>query len=98
VSKALQAGGWRYRAGVGARALAAIAGGYALAALATAVLALYLPMARHDAVTTATLLSFAIYAGAAVWVFAVRSAWRAWAGLALPAALLSAMLVLGRGA
>ncbi|WP_454711654.1 DUF3649 domain-containing protein [Cupriavidus nantongensis] len=98
MSKASAASGWRYRAGVGARAVAAIAGGYALAALATAVLALFLPMARHDAVTAATLLSFAIYAGAAVWVFAVRSAWRACAGLALPAALLAAMLALGRGA
>ncbi|MDQ0143446.1 DUF3649 domain-containing protein [Cupriavidus necator] len=98
MSKAIHTSPWRYRAGVGARAVAAIAGGYALAALATAVLALYLPMARQDAVTTATLLSFAIYAGAVVWVFAVRSAWRAWVGLALPAVLLSAMLALGRGA
>ncbi|MGY2490647.1 DUF3649 domain-containing protein [Cupriavidus sp. CP313] len=89
--------GWRYRAGVASRAVAAIAGGYALAALTTAALSVWLPMARPDAVTTATLLSFAVYAAAAVWVFAVRSAWRAWAGLALPAALLSGLLAVGRG-
>ncbi|WP_354684605.1 DUF3649 domain-containing protein [Cupriavidus necator] len=90
--------GWRYRAGVASRAVAAIAGGYLLAALVTAALSVTLPMARPDAVTAATLLSFAIYAAAAVWVFAVRSAWRAWAGLALPALLLWAVLAVGRSA
>ncbi|BDB26143.1 DUF3649 domain-containing protein [Cupriavidus sp. P-10] len=90
--------GWRYRAGVASRAVAAIAGGYALAALSTAALAVSLPLPRPEAVTAATLLSFAVYAAAAVWVFAVRHAWRAWAGLALPAGLLWGLLALGQGA
>ncbi|GLC93106.1 hypothetical protein Tamer19_25140 [Cupriavidus sp. TA19] len=90
--------GWRYRAGVASRAVAAIAGGYALAALSTAALAVSLPLPRPEAVTAATLLSFAVYAAAAVWVFAVRNAWRAWAGLALPAGLLWGLLALGQGA
>ncbi|MFJ4291718.1 DUF3649 domain-containing protein [Cupriavidus sp. NPDC089707] len=90
--------GWRYRAGVASRAVAAIGGGYALAALSTAALAVSLPLPRAEAVTAATLLSFAVYAGAAVWVFAVRNAWRAWAGLALPALLLWGLLALGQGA
>jgi len=82
-----------YRLGVGARALAAIGGGYALASTATALLSLLLPvfgMTRADAVTTATLLSFTVYVCAVLWVFAARSAARAWAGLLLPAAVLAA--------
>lgn len=81
-----------YRLGVAARAVAAIIGGYALSAAATAFLALLLPklsFSRADAVTAATLLSFTIYACAVLWVFAARSAARAWLGLMLPAAALA---------
>lgn len=62
------------------RIVAAIAGGYALAALVS-VAALALPISRPQAVLTGMLASFAVYAGAVVWVFAVRSAARAWTGL-----------------
>lgn len=62
------------------RIVAALFGGYALAAL-TSVATLALPMARTEAVFTGLLLSFLVYVGAVVWVFAVRSARRAWAGL-----------------
>lgn len=66
------------------RIVAAIGGGYVLAALfSVAVLAL--PMARAQAVITGMLASFAIYTGAVIWVFAVRSAWRAWVGLVVAA-------------
>lgn len=82
----------RYRLAVASRALAAVGGGYALAALATTALALWLPLQRAEAVITATLVSFIVYLGAVVWVFAARSAWRAWAGLALPSAFLAATL------
>ncbi len=67
------------------RIVAALFGGYALAALAS-VAAVALPVSPSEAVLTGMLASFAVYAGAVVWVFAVRSAWRAWAGL-LAAAL-----------
>ncbi|MFT3690960.1 DUF3649 domain-containing protein [Paenirhodobacter sp.] len=67
---------------VASRIVAALFGGYALAAL-TSVAALALPMRGTEAVFTGMLLSFLVYAGAVVWVFAVRSARRAWAGLAL---------------
>jgi len=66
------------------RILAAVLGGYALAALAS-VAALALPIDKPQAVLTGMLASFAIYAGAVVWVFAVRSALRAWAGLLIAA-------------
>ncbi|NSX03255.1 DUF3649 domain-containing protein [Cupriavidus gilardii] len=67
------------------RIAAAVLGGYALAALAS-VAALALPIGKPQAVLTGMLASFAIYAGAVIWVFAVRSAWRAWAGLLVAAA------------
>jgi hypothetical protein len=64
------------------RIVAAIFGGYALAALAS-VSVLVLPLSRSQAVLAGMLASFLIYAGAVVWVFAVRSALRAWSGLLL---------------
>lgn len=70
---------YRYR-GLISRLIAAILGGYCLAALAS-VAVLALPMDKGQAVLTGMLASFAIYATAVIWVFAARSAWRAWAGL-----------------
>ncbi|CAB5683966.1 Protein of uncharacterised function (DUF3649) [Delftia tsuruhatensis] len=70
------------------RILAALFGGYAVAALSS-VAVLALPADRVQAAISGTLLSFAVYAGAAVWVFAVRSAWRAWAGLLVAALVLA---------
>ncbi|MCG5241629.1 DUF3649 domain-containing protein [Azospirillum doebereinerae] len=67
------------------RIAAALFGGYALAALAS-VAVLALPMSKPQAVLTGMLASFAIYAGAVIWVFAVRSALRAWTGLLVVAA------------
>lgn len=80
------------------RIVAAILGGYALAALAS-VAALALPMSRPQAVLTGMLASFLIYTGAVIWVFAVRSARRAWGGLLLAAVplLLAASWVWTRG-
>jgi uncharacterized protein DUF3649 len=70
------------------RIAAALFGGYALAALfSVAVLAL--PMSKPQAVLTGMLASFAIYAGAVIWVFAVRSALKAWVGLIIVAVPLS---------
>ncbi|BCQ27673.1 DUF3649 domain-containing protein (plasmid) [Caballeronia sp. NK8] len=66
------------------RIVAAIFGGYALAALVS-VAALALPMSKPQAVLTGMLASFVIYACAVIWVFAVRSAQRAWAGLVIVA-------------
>ena len=62
------------------RIVAAVLGGYALAAL-TSVATLALPMERGEAVLTGMMLSFIVYAIAVIWVFAASSALRAWAGL-----------------
>ena len=83
---------WRYRGGVAARAVAAIAGGYVLTAIASALIAIALPLPRADAVTIATLLSFVIYACAILWVFATTSALRAWGGMLAACGVLAAAL------
>jgi hypothetical protein len=70
------------------RIVAALLGGYALAALSS-VAVLALPMSKPQAVLTGMLASFAIYAGAVIWVFAVRSALKAWTGLIMVAVALS---------
>ena len=87
---------WR-RAGIAMRLLAGAGGGYALAALFTMVLAIGLPMPRAEAVLTATMASFAVYAAAIVWAFAAPGVLRAWAGMAAVAALLLLTLFLLEG-
>ncbi|WP_018748719.1 DUF3649 domain-containing protein [Chitiniphilus shinanonensis] len=84
-----------YRLGVASRAVAAIVGGYALAYAFAACAGRWLPLARSEAVLTATLLSFLVYGGAALWVFCVRRAWHAWVGLVLGTALLGGLAALG---
>lgn len=66
------------------RIIAALLGGYGLAALSS-VAVLALPVSKPQAVIAGMLASFLVYAGAVIWVFAVRNAWRAWAGLLLAA-------------
>ncbi len=82
----------RYRLAVASRTLAAAAGGYALAAGFTAALTLALMpfMPRAEAVLTATMLAWLVYALAAAWTFYARTAWGAWAGTLLPALALGA--------
>lgn len=83
-----------YRLAIASRSLAAVLGGYALAAFSTAALSLLLSslMSRVEAVMTATLLSWVIYAMAIAWTFYARTAWLACAGVLLPALALSAAL------
>lgn len=71
------------------RILAALFGGYLLAALAS-IATLALTTDAAQGVIAGQSVSFLVYAGAVIWVFAARSAARAWAGLllaALPLAL-----------
>jgi hypothetical protein len=76
------------RAPLASRVIAAIFGGYGLASLA-AVAATALPGPTSEAVLIGMMLSFIVYTCAVIWVFAVRSAWRAWAGLLIAAAPLA---------
>ncbi|MDY6946780.1 MAG: DUF3649 domain-containing protein [Pseudomonadota bacterium] len=81
----------RYRSSIAARALAAVVGGYMLTTRSVALLAIHLPITPFEATLTATMLSFAIYAGVVLWVFATRHAWRAWLGMAVALAILQAL-------
>lgn len=85
-----------WRVGIALRACAAVIGGYALTTAATSLLAVLLaalwPIQRAEATIIATMLSFVIYAGAVLWVFATRSAWRACAGILALCLLLTGLL------
>lgn len=83
---------WRHRLDVAARTLAAAAMGYLVAALSAATLSRLLPGPTPEAIMTGSLLSFAIYAGIAIWAFAERQVWRVWLGLSGAAAVLGAIL------
>ena len=86
----------KYRWAVTSRAVAAIVGGYGLAAATSACLAVWLPMGRADAVVTGQMVSFVIYSIAVIWVFATRNAWRAWAGVVGPTLVLVGLFALKR--
>ena len=83
---------------VASRIVAAVGGGYALAALLS-VAAVALPVSKPQSVLTGMLLSFLVHAAAVIWAFAARSATRAWAGLLLAAIplLLAAWTVWSQG-
>src|SRR5690554_785628 len=84
----------RYPLQVSSRAFAAIVGGYALTNLVAIGLAGVLPTSRAEAVMTAMVSSFLIYTLCIIWVFAARSAWRAWLGLAVSGALCGGLILI----
>lgn len=69
------------RRAVASRVVAAVFAGYLLISLTTVLLGHLLPGPRADAVLTATMLSFALYAALIVWIFAARSQRTVWRGL-----------------
>jgi len=80
-----------YRWAVASRVVAAALGGYALSSAATVLLALLWPAPQAQALLWASMLSFAVYTGAVIWVFTTRSASRAWAGMVIVTAALAAL-------
>ena len=83
-----------YRLAVTSRVVAAVLGGYIVAALASVSLSLWVLMPRADAVVTGMMTSFLAYLGAVIWCFACRSAWRAWFGLIVASLILGAVAAL----
>ena len=81
-----------YRLAVAARILLASVGGYGIAALASALLALISSGTRAEAVSTALIASFAIMAAVVIWVFAAGTVGRAALVLGIVAALLTVAL------
>jgi hypothetical protein len=76
----------RVSAGVSAghvcqRVIAAVFGGYTFTVASSICFSYLLPAARFEAVMTAVLLSFLIYAGTVLWVFSIHSLKRMWLGL-----------------
>ncbi|MNL17777.1 hypothetical protein D3C87_1388920 [compost metagenome] len=86
-----------YRLAVASRVLAAVFGGYLVAALASVSLSLWLPVARAEAVVIGMMTSFLVYLLAVIWCFACGSAWRAWFGVMVPGLMLAAVLGLACG-
>jgi hypothetical protein len=83
-----------YRLAVTSRVLAAVVGGYVVAALASVSLTMLLPMARAEAVVTGMMTSFLVYLVAVLWCFACRTALQAWLGLGVPGAVLATVSAL----
>ncbi|WPO97934.1 DUF3649 domain-containing protein [Pseudomonas sp. HR96] len=79
----------RYRLAVASRVLAAALGGYTLTSLLVACVAKALQLPRVESMLSATLPAFLILTAAVLWVFAARSAWRAWLGLLGPCLVLA---------
>ena len=89
----------RHRWSVAARVLAAALGGYLLTSALATLLALALPFERAQAVMAGSDIGVLFYLPALMWAFHARSAARAWAGLLLCTAAVSAVCWwLGAGA
>lgn len=74
---------------IASRALAGLAGGYALAAFFATTLALLSGGGRAEAAHAGAVPSFLVLTAAILWAFAARSALRAWLGIILPTLLLA---------
>ncbi|HNP30006.1 MAG TPA: DUF3649 domain-containing protein [Nitrospirales bacterium] len=68
------------------RVAAGVLGGYTLAYVCTAFMSIVLPLAKSEAVLTASMMSFVIYTGAILWTFTAATPLRAWSGLLIPTA------------
>ncbi len=78
-----------YRWSVAARVAAAVIGGYALTSALTVFFALIWPTTKADALAASTMLSFTVYTGIVIWVFAESSIKRIWAVLVGATALVA---------
>ena len=79
-----------YRLSIFSRIMAASIGGYILVNLSNLALSYILPVPQYQGLLFAMMISFIFYTLAIIWVFAVRTATKAWLGLiaaALPFAL-----------
>lgn len=74
------------------RVIAAIFGGYGLANCLSILLAYLLPLPQSDGVLVGIQTSFAIYTIAVIWVFAAKTATKAWLGLFVPSVVSAVML------
>ena len=87
-----RSGSARHRWGVAFRALAALPGGYTLAALVASALALLSSASREEALAAAVLPAFLVQIFAAIWSFWASTAARAWLGIGIPGLLLGLLV------
>ncbi len=85
------------RADIVSRTLAGLFGAYGFAAVSAGFMALYLPMPKPEATTAGMMLSVVVWVCAGLWVFAARTATRAWIGLAAPTAVMGLLIILAGG-
>lgn len=83
-----------YRWQVFGRVLIAVFGGYVFAMAVGILLTQILPLPRSSLVMSAILASFALYAGAIIWVFSVKRFRTLWIGAAGALVLLALALIL----
>lgn len=81
----------RYRLAVLSRSVAAVAGGYGVSVLLAIAVAWALPLPREEAATIGTMIALLGLPIAAMACFYARTAFRAWAGLAIAALLLAGL-------
>lgn len=74
------------RLSVLSRVIAASLGGYALINLANLALSIILPVPQYQGLLFAMMISFIFYTLVIIWVFAVRTATKAWFGLIIASA------------
>jgi UDP-N-acetylenolpyruvoylglucosamine reductase len=85
--------GWRYRATVASRAVAAAGGGYLVAALFAAATARLLPGSRVEAVLPGTIGAFLMMPAVAIWSFLASTAGRAWIGILSVSAIMAVIIL-----
>ncbi|TCO74143.1 iron transporter [Rhodovulum euryhalinum] len=83
----------RHRIAIAVRAAAAILGGYLMANLVVVVVQRAMPESGTDASRLGAMLGFILFAVVAIWAFSARSTWAAVTGIALPALLLTLVLL-----
>ncbi|MBS0283372.1 MAG: DUF3649 domain-containing protein [Proteobacteria bacterium] len=79
----------RYRLAVLSRTVAAVVGGYGVAVLLAVAISWLLPLSREEASIVATMVALLGLPVAMMGCFYARTALRAWAGLAIAAAVLA---------
>lgn len=88
-----------YRLDVLSRVIAASVGGYVLCNLTNLALSIVLPVPQYQGLLFAMMISFIFYTLAIIWVFAVKTAAKAWLGLLIasaPFALIDLIWILTR--
>lgn len=74
------------------RTLAGVAGGYGCAVLMTILLAKTVPADRAQALSAGMMSSFVVWVTVMIWAFAARTAFVAWLGVAIFAAVMAGLL------